>query len=193
MKLARIKSDINRWFAKDYGSSRGYFKTQYYRGLYLFGSYNKYKKIDWQAVRRLVFVCKGNICRSAYAEIVAHSINLNSVSCGVDTDDGFPADKVAIFCAKKKGFDLSKHRTRSIQSLDIKQGDLFIAMEPEQVKSLEQMFDAHHMRTMAGIWTVPKYPYIHDPFGKGIEYFDKCFSYIEKAVHGIEKQIRSSK
>jgi len=32
------------------------------------GGYRRFKQIRWESVKRVVFVCHGNICRSPYAE-----------------------------------------------------------------------------------------------------------------------------
>ena len=39
-------------------------------------------------VRRLVFVCHGNICRSAFADVLAKQTGLNSASFGLSTSSG---------------------------------------------------------------------------------------------------------
>ncbi len=85
---------IKNWLSRNYGSRRGALKAYWYRILYFFGHYRAYCQIDWDSIDRLVFVCKGNICRSAYAEVVAKSIGIDSISCGIDTVTGLPANDV---------------------------------------------------------------------------------------------------
>ena len=183
------KNDIKSWLVEGYGSRRGFVRTQAHRALYLLGWYRNYQQVEWGAVERLVFVCKGNICRSAYAEAVARSLNLNAISCGIDTHDGKPANTEAIRCAATKEMDLSQHRTTSLKSLTFKGGDLFIAMEPLQIRVLEQTFGNKHMYTLAGLWTSPVYPHIQDPYGTNQAYFNTCFNNIEKSVSVIEEKI----
>ena len=185
------KNDINRWLVERYGSRRGYVHTQAHRVLYLMGWYRNYKKLEWSTVERLVFVCKGNICRSAYAEAVARSLGLDAISCGIDTQDGKPANNEAIRCAATKGFDLSQHRTTSLKSLAFKKSDLFIAMEPLQIRVLEQTLGKRHMYTLAGLWTSPIFPHIEDPYGRNQAYFNTCFNNIEKSIGAIVENIRS--
>ena len=161
--------------------------------LFLLGGYRKYQKIDWREVDRLVFVCKGNICRSAFAEAVAKSRGLNSISCGVETRDGLPANKGALEAAIRKGESLESHRTQKITSLSIGDGDLFVAMEPWQIRYLKESLSGKLNCTLLGLWTKPALPYIHDPYGNVPDYFDHCFSYIENSVSGITNEIRQSK
>ena len=74
---------INAWIRNNYGSKRGFLRTWKYKTIYQLGGFREYRNIDWDAIERLVFVSKGNICRSAYAEAVARSLDIKAVSCGV--------------------------------------------------------------------------------------------------------------
>ena len=145
MPLNNVSNKINSWITENYGSRRGAMLTYRYRVLCLFGKYRKYRQINWGSIDRLVFVCKGNICRSAYAEAVARSIGVDSISCGIDTVTGAPANEQAIKISSMRGFDLTKHKTTPVQSLTFKENDLLIAMEPWQVEFL------HHICLLMGV------------------------------------------
>ena len=178
----------NRWVAKHYGSRRGFLRTIAYRLLYLLGKYRDCRKIDWESVERLVFVCKGNICRSAYAEAYARSIGVEAISCGLQTIEGAPANAEAIHMAQKMGIDLEAHRTTPIMYLILRKTDLLVAMEPNQAKFLQNNMGRDYQCTLLGIWARPIIPYIHDPYGAIPAYFEKCFSTIKKSVHGIAQK-----
>lgn len=182
--------NLNNWFSTYYGSRRGFVLTWWYRLQYLLGGYRSYRQVDWQSIERLVFVCKGNICRSAYAEAVARSLGVKSVSCGIDTRNNAPADDDAIRMAEKKGIALSEHKTTPLQLMSFKKGDLLIAMETWQVEHLERNFGREYRCTLLGLWGNPKKPHIHDPYGASSAYFEECFNYIEKSVHEITRKIR---
>ena len=183
---------IDRWLAGHYGSRSGFVRTCWYQIRYLAGSYRSYRQIDWESVERLVFVCQGNICRSAYAEAVAQSLGVDSISCGVDTRNGFPANEGAIRTAEAKGIDLRKHRTTPIQSLAFLDSDLFVAMEPWQVEYIGREFGGKYRCSLLGLWGRPVSPYIQDPYGTSSVYFSHCFNYIEKSVHEVATKIRKS-
>lgn len=184
------KPNLNNWFREHYGSRRGFVLTWWSRLQYQLGGYRSYQQIDWQSVERLVFVCKGNICRSAYAEAVARSLGAESASCGIDTRNGLPADDDAIRMAEKKGVILMEHKTTPIESMSFKNGDLLIGMEAWQVEYLERNLDRENRCTLLGLWGNPKKPHIHDPYGASNVYFEECFNYIEKSVHEIARKIR---
>jgi low molecular weight protein-tyrosine phosphatase len=184
-----ISAPANRWLKDNYGSWRGFVRTEWSHLHYLLGGYQAYRKVDWQLVERLVFVCKGNICRSAYAEALAKSLGVNAVSCGLYTKNGLPADDCAIQAAILRGIDLSKHRTTRIEALDLKKNDLFVAMEPWQAVRLDWEYGKEYGCTLLGLWGQPVNPHIQDPFGMSGTYFDYCFNYIDNSFHEILKKI----
>ena len=183
----------NRWLAERYGSRRGFMRTYWHRLLYILGRYRNYQKVDWQSVERLVFVCKGNICRSAYAEAVARSLGIEAISCGLDTIEDAPANVDAVRTAHKRGFDLEKHKTTPIMYLILRKTDLLVAMEPWQTGFLGRYLSRKHHHTLLGLWTQPFLPHIQDPYGSSSVYFEKCFSYIEKSVHEIAKKTKETR
>ena len=191
MSLNKVLHKINNWLADNYGSRRGALLTHWYRILFLFGKYHTYRQIDWGSIDRLVFVCKGNICRSAYAEAVAKSHNIKAVSCGINTRDGVPANQNAIAVAAAMGTDLQSHRTSRVQSLNIRQHDLFIAMEPWQLAYLKDEFK-NNSCTLLGLWGKSVNPHIQDPYGASEAYFHRCFCGIENSIYAIAKKINKA-
>ncbi len=180
---------INQWLKEKYGSRRGALRTYWHRVLYYLGRYRPYRKIDWSSVDRLVFVCKGNICRSAYSEAFAKSLGIDAISCGIDTDPGHPANDVAIKVGASRGFDLSQHKTQPVRLLQFKENDLLLAMEPWQVEYLSKEYGEHSSCSLLGLWGSPVLPYIHDPYGASSIYFSNCFDYLEDSIHEVARKI----
>jgi len=83
--------------------------------------------------------------------------------------------------------------TTPIQSLTFGSGDLLVVMEPSQAAWLQQVYKLDNQCTLIGLWAIAARPYMHDPYGASKDYFDNCFHYIEKAVHGIFSKIRAAK
>ena len=192
MLLDRISTRINSWLADKYGTRRGGVRSYRYRMLHMMGGYGKYRQIDWENINRLVFVCKGNICRSAYAEAFAKSLGLTAISCGIDTEDGKPADSRAIITAAARGVDLRKHSTSRVQSLTLHKQDLIVAMEPSQLEYMEDQYKSNSL-TLLGLWGRPVKPYIQDPYGASDAYFRRCFHYIEESVCQLAEKASESK
>jgi len=180
---------INRWIDDNYGSRRGFVRTIWYRLRYQLGGYQAYQQVDWDSVERLVFVCKGNICRSAYAEAVSRSLGLNAVSCGLQTIVAAPANEDAVKVARARGVDLEEHKTTPIMYLVLKKTDLLVAMEPWQIEFMKRHLAREHGYTLLGLWLKPTRPHIQDPYGFSFEYFERCFRDIEKSVHAISEKV----
>ena len=180
---------LNGWLRDNYGSRRGFARTWWHRLRDVLGGYRCYRKIDWNSAERLVFVCKGNICRSAYAEALAASQGVESVSCGLNTRIGLPANDAAIKVAVSRGIDLKSHRTTPIQELSLKKNDLFVVMEPWQAEQLKAMYGKEYGFTLLGLWGRPVNPHIQDPYGMSEAYFNSCFNYIEKSVHELFSKV----
>lgn len=180
---------MKQWITDTFGTRRGFILASWHRMLYLLGRYSEYRKIDWDSVERLVFVCKGNICRSAFAEAVARSSGIESISCGIETVNGASANERAIDAAEKNNIDLSEHKTTPIQSVHFKKGDLLVAMEPLQLQYLQRESGNEYVTTLLGLWGKPVKPHIHDPYETSSKYFESCFDYIENSVHEITSKI----
>ena len=174
------------------GGKKAFLKDIRYRLMYIMGCFSKYRKINWHEVNRLVFICKGNICRSPYAEYRARSLGLPSISVGLMTVDNRPANQDAIQAAVVRGVDLGSHKTTEINSYKYQSGDLLIGFEPWHIKSLKLEIASHNMQiTMLGLWSQhTRRPYIHDPYGLSQAYFDSCFSRIDNAIENIALLIK---
>lgn len=91
-----------------------------------------------QAVKRILFVCLGNICRSPQAEALCqsyvdaqglnHFFELQSAGTG-SWHIGKGADQRSAQVAKSHGVDLSAHRAQQVNRQNISQWDEFVAMD----------------------------------------------------------------
>lgn len=169
-----------------YGSKRGLLRYVRYEFLRMMGAYRALKKIDFTKVTRLVFVCHGNICRSPLAEAVAHKCNVPTISFGLGTRGSDPADPRAVAWASAHGYELTQHKTMRVDQYQPQAGDLLVGMEPKHIHALEQSFSLAPVQiTMAGLWLPLPLAYLHDPYNTNAQYFDRCESLVEQAVHKI--------
>lgn len=146
--------------------------------------------VDWSRVRRLIFICRGNICRSAYAEQRAREMGLPALSFGLRARAGRQADATAILAARSRGLDLRKHRAHSFSDFLPKPGDLLVAMEPGQLPALMRWTRGTQIQaTLLGLWCSPPRPYLQDPYGLSADYFQVCFGCIDAATRAIADRI----
>ena len=140
-------------------------------------------------VRRLVFVCHGNICRSAYAHVLARRARMNVASFGLSTSSGKGAWPAVTQIAATRGIDLSSHRTTRIEDYIPLPGDYLLGMETRHLRKLA----AHPLtavlpRGLLGTYAQPSYPHLHDPYQLDPAYMKACLTRIERAVEGLVRR-----
>lgn len=176
-----------------YGGYRGCLEHIRARTMYSFGVYPGRKVVAWDSVNRLVFICKGNICRSPYAEARARLLGVRAASFGLDASPGACADAVALRNARARGVDLAAHRSAKLERTSIAQDDLLIVFEPSQLRQVYSRVDRQAQVALVGIWTPPYRPHIQDPYGRGDRYFQQCFSVIDANVMELARRIQTQR
>ncbi len=164
-----------------YGRRAGWLRHHLARALDRLGAFEPLRRVRWNDVERLVFICQGNICRSAYADARARLAGLASASFGLAARDGDRANPAAVERAAARGVDLSAHRAASASAALLRPGDLVVAMEPVQLRGLASIAPSAPA-TLLGLWARPPRPHLEDPYGLSLAYFDTCFDVIDGAV-----------
>lgn len=181
---------LRLYVKKRFGSKRGLLSLAISEGKHRLGFYERYKKIETQKVKRLVFICSGNICRSPLGEAVAKSLGISAESFGLDTRGGDPADSRVILYASNRKLDLSAHRTRRISEYSPLEGDLLIGMEPMHLKRLNELFGNQIQMTLMGLWLTRPVVYLHDPFNTNPDFFNSCSSLVESASRQLAERVK---
>lgn len=173
-----------------YGGRRAYLNHLAARALCLTGLYRPLMAIEWSAVRRLVFVCKGNICRSPYGEARARMLGIDAVSFGLSAVDGALADPSAARNAQRRQLDLSSHRSQRLEKARLSDDDLLLVLEPQQLRAVQERCGKNPAVTLAGLWATPQRPYVSDPYGRSDAYFQECFAVIDASVAALAERVR---
>jgi protein-tyrosine phosphatase len=157
----------------------------------------------WRDFRRVVFVCTGNICRSPYAESIARKHGLVAVSCGVNTENGLPADPTAIIEAGRRNVDITSHRTTRWQDLEIQSGDIVVATELRHAMAIwRKAREKNCPVVLLSSLLRPKFEVLRDPYGRPQQEYARIFDLIDSSVaclarrvHGThdEKEMQSAK
>lgn len=142
------------------------------------------------AARTILFVCLGNIIRSAFA---AGLLRVRSVgrpdlqvhSAGLDAATDHHADPTAVQRARRFGVDLSAHRTRRVDADAIAEADILFAMEIDHVVEICRRFPRYrHKVYLFGCLTADPRD-IADPVFAPEDVFDACFDQIDRGVRRI--------
>lgn len=175
----------------EFGLKTGLVKYFYYSLLTKLGFFARYKKINWGKVKRLVFVCQGNICRSPFAEYYARNKkNIETTSFGIDSDGKSSADPDALATAKLFSIEIETHISKKQNDISFSSHDLIICMEPVHIKRLRELERSTEAQfTLLGLWSEKENPYIQDPLCLNRSYFQKCFEVIVDAINKLSKNI----
>lgn len=143
-------------------------------------------KPDPATVRRLVFLCHGNICRSPYGEAIAKARGWETASFGLSTTTGNPAHPPIAEYAAEKSIDLSDHRATAVQDFTPQDGDLLIAMEVRHLAKLAAHPELRAFpRVLLGSYHSPPMHHLHDPYSLDPAYLPTCMDRVERATNAL--------
>ncbi len=147
-------------------------------------------RIELTRVRRVVFVCKGNVCRSVYAEFRARAVGLAAVSAGLQTTGQVPANRDAVRVAADRGLNLASHASRQFDDIvgSLDESDLVVVMEPWQARLVRHACVEHKAQvTIAGLWLPIPRAVIDDPYGREDATFARVFDDLDRVVAALSK------
>ncbi len=146
-------------------------------------------------MKRILFVCLGNICRSPIAEGIArHHCNTHGLSIRIDSagtsswHEGEPPCAHSIKVARLHGIDISTQVSRPVSEADKSVFDHIVAMDRQNKKDLEAMgFENVHLIGDFGGYGGKDVP---DPyFFSGFEGFEKVYGMIEDTVTDLIQKV----
>lgn len=178
---------MKTWIDTRFGTWRGLVRALLARAELTTGRLRPFQLHRPKSVRRLVFVCLGNICRSAYGHQVALAYGMNVASLGLSTTTGVGSPEQAVASAARHGVDMAGHRATDWADFVIEPGDLFLVMEVRQAHELRRRLGdrADVQVCLLGMWCAPVMPHLHDPFTLSDAYFDSCFQRVRQAVQAL--------
>lgn len=151
-------------------------------------------------IRRILFVCLGNICRSPLVEAVARqhlaeaSLDIEVASCGTGGwHTGEQADPRMRDAADKAGYTLETHRARQLRAADFEHYDLLLAMDSDNLRELQRVAGAQaiHRPSLflewAGVASPRDFP---DPYYGSLADFSKSVTLAEQGVGGLIERLR---
>lgn len=182
------------WIADGYGGKRAFFRYLASRAEAALGTHDAFFRADLSKVNRLLFVCKGNLCRSPFAEHLARErFGLAAASAGLDAAPGHPADRRALEVARRCGIHLASHRSRLFAPADVLGEDLVVAFEPAHAQYLRDFLPSAAQVTLLGLFASRPCAYLHDPYGLSERYFERCFARIENGLQGLQARLAGAR
>jgi len=153
-------------------------------------------------MKKVLFVCTGNICRSPTAEGVFRKfVNDAELSELILADSagthgyhiGEPPDPRTQAAAARRGYDLSRLRARRFERQDFQRFDLILAMDRDNHSVLARMAQpasAHRLRMMMSYAWDFREDEVPDPYYGGPQGFDRVLDMLENASQGLLETLR---
>ncbi|THF61619.1 arsenate-mycothiol transferase ArsC [Pseudothauera rhizosphaerae] len=194
-----IPPGVRRRFARilhlietNHGTHRGWVRYLLGQMEGVFGPRERFRHIEPAAVERLVFVCLGNINRSAFAHAVAAAGKARCASIGLATTTGARATEIARGIAPEFGISLDGHRATDIGDYELQPGDLLLVMELRHAHRLAARGIPPRQIALLGHWARPIRYHIHDPHTLSVEYYRSCFAVIQPAVRRLVAELAAA-
>ncbi|ALB01787.1 protein tyrosine phosphatase [Francisella persica ATCC VR-331] len=152
---------------------------------------------------KVLFVCKGNICRSPIAHgifrdiVKKHNLDkyIDVASCGTSSrmwgHEGHGADIRTLKIAKKYDCDLSDQVSRQLEESAFVEYDYIVVMDQENIDTIKEMFpnaDFSKVSRMLEYASNIAFNDVPDPYFENN--FEKVFLMIDTACQGLFEKIR---
>lgn len=154
-------------------------------------------------MKKILFVCLGNICRSSSAEEVMRTlIRKEGLEREIEVDSAgilsyhqgeLPNSRMRMH-ASRRGYNLT-HRSRPVCTDDFYHFDMIIGMDDRNIEDLiERAPDLEtekKIRRMTDYCRVKMVDYVPDPYYGGAQGFENVLDILEDACAGLLESIRA--
>jgi protein-tyrosine phosphatase len=153
-------------------------------------------------VKRVLFVCTGNICRSPTAEGVFRKLIADAGLTGLIATDsagthgyhvGEAPDRRTQAAARRRGYDIAGLRARCVAREDFERFDLVLAMDREHHEILAGLAPpsaGHKVRLMMEFGRRSTHAEVPDPYYGGPDGFELVLDLLEDAAEGLLETLR---
>jgi protein-tyrosine phosphatase len=154
-------------------------------------------------VRRILFFCMGNICRSPTAEGVMRA-KLAAAGLDVEVDSagthgyhaGDPPDERSQPHARRRGYDLSALRARQLVAEDFERFDVVLAMDDANLAHAQRLCppaQRHRLKLLMAYAPHAGHAQVPDPYyGGGGAGFEQVLDLVEAGCDGLVAALRGS-
>jgi protein-tyrosine-phosphatase len=148
-------------------------------------------------LKRLLFVCSGNTCRSPLAEGIAKikfpqnlSEDIEITSAGSSAIEGLPASDTAVQVAGEQGIDISQHKTRLLSRSLVKRADLIVTMASKhrQTVGILEPSALEHTYLLTDFCD-DETGDVPDPVGGDVQVYMRTFQIIEKCLDSMKHRL----
>lgn len=153
-------------------------------------------------MKKILFVCLGNICRSSSAEEIMRTLvkqaglvqEIEMDSAGIlNYHQGELPDSRMRMHASRRGYELT-HRSRPVCTDDFFEFDWLIGMDDRNIQDLKDRAPSPEAEKkicrMTDFCRVKQVDYVPDPYYGGAQGFENVLDILEDACSGLLEEIR---
>jgi protein-tyrosine phosphatase len=150
-------------------------------------------------VKRVLFVCMGNICRSPLAEGIARfharraGIDIGFDSAGTHGYHvGDAADPRARALARRRGMPIDELRARQVESADFRRFDLILVADATNLAAMQRLRPDGARAQLARLleWAgVEERVDVPDPYYGDAQDFERVFDLIDAAMPALLRRV----
>ena len=141
----------------------------------------------------VLFVCKGNICRSPFAEEYARRVlpdGYRVASCGYFPVAHRPCPSAAVQAAREFQVDLTSHRSQVLTAELIDQAGAILTFDEENRQTVLATFPSTRRKVFPlGAFSSARDVMIADPYGGSVEDFRATYERIKDAVDRYARRV----
>lgn len=136
--------------------------------------------------KTIAFVCLGNICRSPFAEQLAHrhlGAGQRVLSAGYYPETGRRSPELAVAAAKRLGIDLAIHRSRVLSDELVSEADAIFVFDQDNYRTIVREHPSAKGRVhFIGALAQDGPLYVPDPFGGPADSYDDVYGRIKELI-----------
>lgn len=140
----------------------------------------------FRAARQILFVCKGNVCRSPFAAAYARAVLNHGVqvrSAGYRPKAVRSCPPLGVEAARALGVDLSAHRSTGLTEGMVAEADAIIVFDYDSLRRVGAAFPAAREKVYPiGLLVTDGPVEVRDPYGGGLEEFARAYGAIRHAI-----------